>query len=147
MQLDIMLIIINVKMKLGNFVLLSFLSFHPSTLFSPYSLAYFFFFSLSLFLPLRYPFHGFYPSDQSSFSLLFSLCLSFIRGPVIIIKWNLKASSQPDRYLSDWIGGVALGNVGEPGLDAGELPVTMVMFPRFLWTFFPDFLLWGNVSS
>lgn len=122
-------------------------SFHP--IFSLFSCILFFLFSffISAIPAIPHPFHGFYPSDQSFFSLLFSLCLSFIRGPVIIIKWNLKASSQPDRYLSDWIGGVALGNVGGPGLDAGELPVTMVMFPRFLWTFFPDFLLWGNVSS
>lgn len=134
------------KWNLGTLFSLS----SSSSILSPYFLLILFlafsFFSLSLFLFLWYS----PPLSLSWFLSLWPVFLFLVipslfelRGPVIIIKWNLKASSQPDRYLSDWIGGVALGNVGGPGL----LPVTMVMFPRFLWTFFPDFLPWGDVSS
>lgn len=53
MQLGIMLIIINVKMKLGNFVFPFFLFFHPFTLFSPYPFpCIFFFFSFFISFPV-----------------------------------------------------------------------------------------------
>lgn len=86
-------------MKLGYFVLPFFLFFHPFTLFSPYPFpCIFFFFSFFISFPVifsLYPFHDFYPSDQSSFSLLFPLCSASYEVPLLLLNGISRLAASP----------------------------------------------------